>query len=542
MPTPTPTASSSATSTFGYIHSDPWLDQNSADQNDENRATWIWLGRHGMNNRNGGITASITEAAPRMGDPCRWVGHGRPSGEPADPRGERHCRVVAATAPQLKQRRAGAGAVGVLVEVGREEQRDEKPDQLDVLLVQLYRPGGTRVSPDGVFIPRSSTAESSSPGFTGSAIDSSHLSQRTVALASSHRDATPCQFFSPPKRGSYNVCYFVQFLDQVKWITRRLENNYPHPSIDNIALRVAIASNALLAALRSRSASPGKRKAPEAAGNDAKLLEYDPLDSGIGDSSQADSGSAERSPSRGRSRKRERASDEEGLDRVFRRGGRLLERIEARGKLIVLRARAILGEELRHGEAAQRVAEAREMWAEMRDKKLYPHTGCGGFTPADNVEVLRRARDDMKPIRSQLFASRSQHRRNTFLARNLLSPSPLAPSAAAEDPDDMVSDEPGTSNSLPDGYESQGEFDPPSPEIPRQVQETPQQLYSLDYSLQIETNGGPRLKDENTQGPDAVERDCRAPPSHPSDPLLPPQFTEPLRRLKTSYPFRCLLQ
>ena len=41
-----------------------------------------------------------------------------------------------------------------------------------------------------------------------------------LALASSHRDATPCEFFSPPKRGSYNVCYFVQVLGQVKWVVR----------------------------------------------------------------------------------------------------------------------------------------------------------------------------------------------------------------------------------------------------------------------------------------------------------------------------------
>ena len=56
---------------------------------------------------------------------------------------------------------------------------------------------------------------------------------------------------------------------------------------------------------------------------------------------------------------------------------RLLERFEARGKLIDLRARAILGEESRHGEAAQRVAEAREMWADMRNKKLYPQDAAG---------------------------------------------------------------------------------------------------------------------------------------------------------------------
>lgn len=31
-------------------------------------------------------------------------------------------------------------------------------------------------------------------------------------LASSHHNGDPCKFFKPPSRGSYNICYFVQFL------------------------------------------------------------------------------------------------------------------------------------------------------------------------------------------------------------------------------------------------------------------------------------------------------------------------------------------
>src|SRR4051812_23571511 len=44
--------------------------------------------------------------------------------------------------------------------------------------------------------------------------------RQVLALASSHRNATPCEFFAQPKRGSYNICYFVQFPDEVKWVVR----------------------------------------------------------------------------------------------------------------------------------------------------------------------------------------------------------------------------------------------------------------------------------------------------------------------------------
>lgn len=43
---------------------------------------------------------------------------------------------------------------------------------------------------------------------------------QVLALASSHHNATPCSFFNTPKRGSYNICYFVQFPDGLKWVVR----------------------------------------------------------------------------------------------------------------------------------------------------------------------------------------------------------------------------------------------------------------------------------------------------------------------------------
>ena len=42
------------------------------------------------------------------------------------------------------------------------------------------------------------------------------LESKVLALASSHHNATPCEFFARPKRGSY----FVQFPDEVKWVVR----------------------------------------------------------------------------------------------------------------------------------------------------------------------------------------------------------------------------------------------------------------------------------------------------------------------------------
>ncbi|KAK3358655.1 phosphotransferase enzyme family protein [Lasiosphaeria ovina] len=43
---------------------------------------------------------------------------------------------------------------------------------------------------------------------------------QVLTLASSYRNAAPCDFFDKPKRGSYNICYFVQFPDGVKWVVR----------------------------------------------------------------------------------------------------------------------------------------------------------------------------------------------------------------------------------------------------------------------------------------------------------------------------------
>ncbi|KAK1754121.1 hypothetical protein QBC47DRAFT_36757 [Echria macrotheca] len=75
--------------------------------------------------------------------------------------------------------------------------------------------------------------------------------------------------------------------------------------------------NALLAASRSRSASPKKRKVPDVASNDASY-QCDLLYGDIGDG-QTDSGLPERNPRRGRPRKRQWANDEEGRDMVIQK-------------------------------------------------------------------------------------------------------------------------------------------------------------------------------------------------------------------------------
>jgi len=43
---------------------------------------------------------------------------------------------------------------------------------------------------------------------------------QVLALASTHHDSTPCHFFAEPKRGNYNICYFVEFSDGLKWVVR----------------------------------------------------------------------------------------------------------------------------------------------------------------------------------------------------------------------------------------------------------------------------------------------------------------------------------
>jgi hypothetical protein len=39
-------------------------------------------------------------------------------------------------------------------------------------------------------------------------------------LASAHHHSDACEFFEPPVRGSYNICYFVQFHQGDKWVVR----------------------------------------------------------------------------------------------------------------------------------------------------------------------------------------------------------------------------------------------------------------------------------------------------------------------------------
>lgn len=44
--------------------------------------------------------------------------------------------------------------------------------------------------------------------------------ERVLSLASSHHNGDACTFFQEPKRGSYNICFFVLFENADKWVIR----------------------------------------------------------------------------------------------------------------------------------------------------------------------------------------------------------------------------------------------------------------------------------------------------------------------------------
>jgi hypothetical protein len=44
--------------------------------------------------------------------------------------------------------------------------------------------------------------------------------EQVCNLASSHRHGDRCQYFKAPVRGSFNICFFVEFDDGAKWVVR----------------------------------------------------------------------------------------------------------------------------------------------------------------------------------------------------------------------------------------------------------------------------------------------------------------------------------
>lgn len=107
--------------------------------------------------------------------------------------------------------------------------------------------------------------------------------------------------------------------------SRRLLVFDPSTGTSTVESRNREQVQALLVASRSRSASPRKRPALEAASNAASLPGHGQPYDDFGDGSQTDSGFMERSPSRGRSRKRQWVNDEaqEQAGIVSRKRGRL---------------------------------------------------------------------------------------------------------------------------------------------------------------------------------------------------------------------------
>lgn len=45
-------------------------------------------------------------------------------------------------------------------------------------------------------------------------------SDDVLRLASSHHNGDDCEFFEPPRRGSFNICYFVRFANGDSWVVR----------------------------------------------------------------------------------------------------------------------------------------------------------------------------------------------------------------------------------------------------------------------------------------------------------------------------------
>jgi hypothetical protein len=44
--------------------------------------------------------------------------------------------------------------------------------------------------------------------------------EHVCQLASTYHNSDSCVFFQPAVRGSYNICYFVEFANGDKWVVR----------------------------------------------------------------------------------------------------------------------------------------------------------------------------------------------------------------------------------------------------------------------------------------------------------------------------------
>jgi hypothetical protein len=77
----------------------------------------------------------------------------------------------------------------------------------------------------GHFPPSAEQKESELRAFIDSIIPSN-----VCSLASQYNDSKPCRIFQAAENGSYNVCFFVEFDESVRWVVRiALE-----PSVHNI--------------------------------------------------------------------------------------------------------------------------------------------------------------------------------------------------------------------------------------------------------------------------------------------------------------------
>jgi hypothetical protein len=84
------------------------------------------------------------------------------------------------------------------------------------------------------FPPTAAQKESELQAFIAS-IDPSNV----CSLASRHNCFKPCRIFQETANGSYNVCFFVEFDETVKWVVRIPSESSVHNVWDKVQSEVA---------------------------------------------------------------------------------------------------------------------------------------------------------------------------------------------------------------------------------------------------------------------------------------------------------------
>ena len=90
------------------------------------------------------------------------------------------------------------------------------------------------------FPPTAEQKESELQAFVDS-IDPSNV----CSLVSRHNSFKPCRIFQETANGSYNVCFFVEFDETVKWVVRIPSESSVHNAWDKVQSEVATIRQAI---------------------------------------------------------------------------------------------------------------------------------------------------------------------------------------------------------------------------------------------------------------------------------------------------------